>query len=81
MADGADFGPETGESGDAEDIDAWQTLAHDPTRGGPHLGRLIEAVRAVQDAVVEAAAPERRHVGRGRGAGADRGRPQAVGGR
>lgn len=40
------------------EIDAWQTLAWDPTLGGPHLGRLMEAVRAVQDAVVEAAAPD-----------------------
>lgn len=55
MAQGAEFNPE---AGDAGDIDAWQTLAHDPTRGGPYLGRLIEAVRAVQDAVVEAAAPD-----------------------
>jgi acyl-coenzyme A thioesterase PaaI-like protein len=42
----------------AEDIDAWHTLAEDRTRGGPHLGRLIEAVRALQDAVVEATAPD-----------------------
>jgi hypothetical protein len=41
-----------------EDIDVWQTRAWDPPRGGPHLGRLIEAVRAVQDAVVEAAASD-----------------------
>jgi acyl-coenzyme A thioesterase PaaI-like protein len=41
-----------------EEIDAWQTLAWDPTRGGPHLGRLIEALRVVQDAVVEAVAPD-----------------------
>ena len=41
-----------------EDIDAWQTLAVDETRGGPHYGRLIAAVRALQDAVVEATAPD-----------------------
>jgi acyl-coenzyme A thioesterase PaaI-like protein len=42
----------------AEDIDAWQTLAVDETRGGPHFSRLIAAVRALQDAVIEATAPD-----------------------
>jgi hypothetical protein len=55
MADRPEF---TRDTDGIDDIDAWQTLAHDPTRGGPNLGRLIEAVRAVQDAVVEAAAPD-----------------------
>lgn len=42
----------------AEDVDAWQTRAADPTRGGPHFGRLIEAVRALQDTIAETALPD-----------------------
>lgn len=36
------------------DSDPWQNRVLVPGRGGPHYGRLVEAVRALQDAVAEA---------------------------
>jgi acyl-coenzyme A thioesterase PaaI-like protein len=38
--------------------DPWQNRRPDPTACGPEFGRLVEAVRRVQDAVVQIAAPD-----------------------
>jgi acyl-coenzyme A thioesterase PaaI-like protein len=40
------------------DVDPWQNQVADDTRGGPFLGRMVEALRAVQDAMSEAHAPD-----------------------
>jgi acyl-coenzyme A thioesterase PaaI-like protein len=42
----------------APDVDPWQRRHADPTAGGPEYARLVEAVRRLQDAVVQIAAPE-----------------------
>lgn len=40
------------------EVDPWQRRNPDPTAGGPAFARLVEAVRRLQDAVAQVAAPE-----------------------
>src|SRR5690348_511235 len=42
----------------AHQSDPWQNRAPDPTACGPDFGRLVEAVRRLQDSVVQIAAPD-----------------------
>jgi acyl-coenzyme A thioesterase PaaI-like protein len=39
-------------------VDPWQNHNADPTAGGPDFGRLVQAVRRLQDAVVQISAPD-----------------------
>jgi len=43
---------------DFGDLDPWQQRRADPTAGGPHFGRLVDAMRSLQDTIVQISAPD-----------------------